>query len=142
MTKATSSKAKEAKAARLASAEGKAKTRRECSPIRVFTDEAERALIQGSADSAGLSLSAFLRHVGVGYPVRSIVDQKQIAELAKINADLGRLGGLLKLWLAGDPRLDPRRFPHIERTIAATLGQIESSQAVMRDVMDRIIASR
>jgi len=142
MAKAISAKAKEARAAPGAMAGAKAKTRRECPPIRVFADEAERALIQGSADTAGLSLSAFLRNVGVGYPVRSIVDQKQVAELAKINADLGRLGGLLKLWLAGDPRLDPRRFPHIERTIAATLGQIESSQAVMRDVMDKIIASR
>jgi hypothetical protein len=142
MAKATRTKAKGTTTAVPAPVEAKAKSRRECSPLRVVVNEAERALIQGSADTAGLSLSAFLRNVGVGYPVRSIVDQKQVAELAKINADLGRLGGLLKLWLAGDPRLDPRRFPHIERTIAATLGQIESSQAVMRDVMDQIIASR
>ncbi|MBD8872875.1 conjugal transfer protein TraJ [Rhodanobacter sp. DHB23] len=118
------------------------KTRRDSTRIRVFVDEKERALIQANADVAGLSVSAFLRNVGVGYPVRSIVDLKQIAELAKINADLGRLGGLLKLWLTGDPRLDPRRFPHIDRTIAATLGQIEASQSAMRDVMDRILASR
>jgi len=120
----------------------RAKNRRDSTRIRVFVDEEERAFIQASAEVAGLSVSAFLRNVGIGYPVRSIVDLKQIAELAKINADLGRLGGLLKLWLAGDRRLDPRRFPHIDRTIAAALGQIEASQATMRDVMDRILASR
>ena len=135
-------KSKTARQKESAKAKADEKPRRECSPIRVVVNDAERALIKAGADEAGLSLSAFLRNVGVGYPVRSIVDQKQIAELAKINADLGRLGGLLKLWLAGDPRLDPRRFPHIDRTIAATLGQIEASQAVMRDVMDRILASR
>ena len=122
-----------------ASDEAKAKTRRECPHIRVLADEAEHAMIKAGAEATGLSMSAFLRHVGVGYPVRSIVDLRQVAELVKINADLGRLGGLLKLWLAGDPRLDPHRFPHIDRTIAATLTQIEASQARMRAVMDRII---
>lgn len=119
----------------------KGRTRRECPSIRVYANEGERALIKGGADATGLSMSSFLLNVGAGYPVRSIVDLKQVAALAKINADLGRLGGLLKLWLAGDPRLDPRRFPHIERTIAAALTQIETSQATMRGVMDKIISS-
>ena len=123
-------------------APSRAKTRRECSPIRVFVDESERALIHGSATATGLSLSAYLRNVGLGFPVRSIVDQQQIAVLARINADLGRLGGLLKLWLAGDPRLDVHRYPHIEETIVATLSQIGARQATMRQVMDQILAAR
>ena len=123
------------------SEEAKAKTRRECPHIRVLADEAEHAMIKAGAEATGLSMSAFLRHVGVGYPVRSIVDLRQVAELAKINADLGRLGGLLKLWLAGDPRLDPRRFPHIDRTIVATLTQIEAGHTKMLEIMDRIINS-
>jgi hypothetical protein len=32
-------------------------------------------------------------------PIKSILDQNSIADLAKVNADQGRLGGLLKLWL-------------------------------------------
>jgi hypothetical protein len=36
--------------------------------------------------------------------VRGIVDHKQVEELARINGDLGRLGGLLKLWLTNDAR--------------------------------------
>ena len=36
----------------------------------------------------------------MGYQVDSIVDIKQVNELSRVNADLGRLGGLLKLWLA------------------------------------------
>lgn len=40
----------------------------------------------------------------MGYQVESIVDIEQVVELSRVNADLGRLGGLLKLWLANDPR--------------------------------------
>lgn len=116
--------------------------RRDLSPIRVVASEAERAAIKAGADKAGLSLSAFLRNVGCGYPVRSVIDQKQVAELSKINADLGRLGGLLKLWLASDPRVDQRRFPQIEQTIVATLGKIEASQDEFRVLIDRILAMR
>ncbi len=33
-------------------------------------------------------------------PIRSVVDLKAVADLAKVDGDLGRVGGLLKLWLA------------------------------------------
>lgn len=32
-------------------------------------------------------------------PIRSVVDLKAVADLAKVNGDLGRAAGLLKLWL-------------------------------------------
>ena len=57
----------------------------------------------------------------MGYPIRSIVDHHQVEELVKINGDLGRLGGLLKLWLSnGKPA------PGIDaRTIRETLKKID-----------------
>jgi hypothetical protein len=57
-------------------------------------------------------LSTFLLNVGIGYQVRGIVDNKQVEELARINGDLGRLGGLLKLWLTDDARLASVRRGH------------------------------
>lgn len=35
-----------------------------------------------------------------GYHIFGVMDYEQVCELARINGDLSRLGGLLKLWLA------------------------------------------
>jgi hypothetical protein len=48
-------------------------------------------------------MSTYLMRVGLGYPVKSVLDNKRVEELCRINGDLGRLGGLLKLWLTDDP---------------------------------------
>jgi hypothetical protein len=54
-----------------------------------------------------MSTSAYLRQVGLGMPIKSILDQNSIVDLAKVNADQGRLCGLLKLWLTNDEKLKP-----------------------------------
>jgi hypothetical protein len=58
--------------------------------------------------------------------------------LARINGDLGRLGGLLKLWLTDDPRT--ARFG--ESTIRAVLARIEDTQSKMHEVMRAVVLSR
>ncbi|MCV5003580.1 CopG family transcriptional regulator, partial [Escherichia coli] len=52
------------------------------------------------AAQAGLSLSAYLLAAGLNHPIRSVLDLRAVAELGKVNGDLGRVAGLLKLWLA------------------------------------------
>lgn len=79
-------------------------TRKGSTPIKVYCLPEERALIEKNAAAAGLSLSAFLLAVGQGYEVKGITDYERVRELARINGDLGRLGGLLKLWLSDDVR--------------------------------------
>ena len=49
-----------------------------------------------SSQRAGLSLSEFARRVCLGQRIESREDQQARRELLKVNADLGRLGGLLK----------------------------------------------
>ncbi len=66
-------------------------------PLKVWVNAAERARIEAQAEAAGLSVSAYLRSVGLGYQPRSVVDLEAVERLAKVNADLGRLGGLLEL---------------------------------------------
>ena len=65
--------------------------------LQVVVDGRERQLIQARAKEAGLSVSAYLRTLGLGKPVRPVLDQ------ARVNGDQGRLGGLLKLWLVDRP---------------------------------------
>jgi hypothetical protein len=113
----------------------KKKTRKESPPIKVYCLPEERVQIEANAKAAGMSLSAFLLTVGQGYKVTGIVDFEQVRELARINGDLGRLGGLLKLWLTNDRRT--AQFG--EATIRALLSRIESTQDEMGQVMKSVV---
>ena len=70
-------------------------------PLKVFVSERERADIETRAAATGLSVSAYLRNLGLGFQPHSTLDQEAILALLKVNADQGRLGGLFKLWLSG-----------------------------------------
>ena len=109
--------------------------RKDYQPIKVYCFPDERESIEQQARSTGLSKSSYLLRVGMGYPIRSIVDNHQVEELVKINGDLGRLGGLLKLWLSnGKPA------PGIDaRTIRETLKKIDGAQDHMLALMQKVL---
>lgn len=113
---------------------GKA-TRKGSPPIKVYCLPDERRQIEASARATGLSLSTYLLNVGMGYQVRGVVDNKQVEELARINGDLGWLGGLLKLWLTNDERT--AQFG--ESSIRAVLSRIEATQDQMVEVMRTVV---
>jgi hypothetical protein len=104
--------------------------------VPVFPEE--QTEIARQATQAGMSVARYLREVGQGYAIKGIVDLEQVRELARINGDLGRLGGLLKLWLTDDVRT--RRFG--EATILALLGRIEATQDEMGQVMKAVVRPR
>lgn len=64
----------------------------------------EYAEIQSKAGAFGLSFPQYLRDCAMDRPIRSKVDFLAVRELSQTRADLGRLGGLLKLWLTGEHR--------------------------------------
>ena len=74
-------------------------TRKGSTPIKVYCLPEEKQQIEANAAVTGLSASTYLLKVGLGYRVRGILDHHRVEDLARINGDLGRLGGLLKLWL-------------------------------------------
>ena len=104
--------------------------------VPVFPDE--KNLIEEQAQRAGMSVARFLREVGQGYRIGGVVDYEQVRELARINGDLGRLGGLLKLWLTNDERT--AQFG--EATIRAVLSRIEATQDQMGQVMMNVVKPR
>ena len=67
-------------------------------PIRV--SEFELNTLKNKAKSYGVNTSMYLRNLGVNYPVKSIVNREDVLALIKTNGDLGKLGGLFKLWLS------------------------------------------
>ena len=113
-------------------------TRKGSPPIKVYCLPEERRQIEANANTAGLSLSTYLLKVGSGCQMHSIIDHKQVEELARINGDLGRLGGLLKLWLTDDERT--AQFG--KATIRAVLARIEATQNQMIDLINRVITPK
>lgn len=106
--------------------------------LRVPVLPDEKALIEAQAQRAGMSVARFLREVGQGYRIGGVVDYEQVRELARINGDLGRLGGLLKLWLTNDERT--AQFG--EATLRAVLARIEATQDEMGQVMMKVVMPR
>ena len=101
--------------------------------LRVVVSASERARIEERAKIASLSVSAYLRAAGLNQPIRSVLDHDAIRELAKVNRDQGRLGGLLKLWLMeragqGTPAVEVRRL--FERIVEI--------QAQLADIAGRV----
>lgn len=113
-------------------------TRKGSPPLKVYCLPEERAQIEANAQAAGLSVARFLREVGQGYRVNSVVDYAQVRELARINGDLGRLGGLLKLWLTDDARTAQVGAG----TLRALLAKIEATQDELAEVMLRVVRPR
>jgi hypothetical protein len=69
-------------------------------PLKAVVSDIERVGIEMWAAAAGLSVFAYLRNLGLGYKPHSTLDHQAILSLVKVDADQGRLGGLLKLWLS------------------------------------------
>lgn len=103
--------------------------------LRVPVLPAEEAQIKRLAAAAGLPVAAYLRKVGLGYRLQGILDHRRVEELARINGDLGRLGGLLKLWLTNDERT----AAFGEATIRAVLAKIADTQDEMHAVMRAVV---
>jgi hypothetical protein len=114
--------------------DNKAPTRK-ARQLRVPVLPCEAVEIRRLASAAGLPVATYLRNVGLGYRLRGILDNQRVEELARINGDLGRLGGLLKLWLTDDPRT--ARFG--ETTILAVLSKIEDTQLEMQRIMRDVV---
>lgn len=106
--------------------------------LRVPVEPEEEKVIKEQSDKCGLSIAEYLRKLGLGFEPTSIIDNQKVNELAKINGDLGRLGGLLKLWLSDD-----RRAAHFDKkAINALLKELEQTRTQMTDIMMKVIKSK
>ncbi|WP_441344185.1 conjugal transfer transcriptional regulator TraJ, partial [Pseudomonas aeruginosa] len=113
-------------------------TRKGSTPIKVYCLPDERAAIEANAQAAGMSTSAYLLAVGQGYQVKGVTDFENVRDLVRVNGDLGRLGGLLKLWLTDDPRT--ARFG--DDTIRALLARIEATQDKISTIAESVVRPR
>ena len=94
------------------------------------------------ARSVGMSVASYLRAVGAGYQPRAVVDRDRIDEMLRINGDLGRLSGLLKLWLTNDAKLDQFDSGQIRPAILAALRRIDENQAELSSGVRQTLRNR
>lgn len=95
--------------------------------LRVVVNAGEKSEIEAAAGNCCTSVSSYLRSLGLGYVPPSKIDQSHILELAKVNGDQGRLGGLLKMWLTNEERQEESVSAQVRRI----LEQIDEVQRIL-----------
>jgi hypothetical protein len=97
--------------------------------------------IKEKASNTGLTSSAYLRNLGMNYPIKSVVDQRALSELVKCKADLGRLGGLFKLWLDGENgkwnNLGDRRYEDISDLVDDLIAKENQLLKIAEKLLER-----
>ena len=93
--------------------------------VRVSIDEWES--ISAVASQCDMSVPSFLRCLGLGYQPTSTIDHQAVVELANLHGDIGRVGGLLKLWLSNEERVGFANHLNIPDIIA----QLKETQKVI-----------
>lgn len=110
-------------------------TRRATTNFRVLVTPEERAVVRAAARQCGLSVSAYLRNLALAYSPASVVEVEQIRNLLAVNADLKRLGGLLKMWLSDRTKYNETQMMSVGRL----LEKIEDAQARLSAMTDEVL---
>jgi len=105
--------------------------------LKVWVTPDERAEIPNRAAESRLSTSAYLRAAGLNHPIRSVLDLNAVADLVRVNGDLGRAAGLLKLWLT-----EKRGLGAHPVDVEALMKDLRALQAEMRQIMGRAVRGK
>lgn len=79
-------------------------TRQRTKHIMVRVSPDEKAEIEQAASRCDMKAPTYLRELGLGYVPKSTVDIQAFEKLAQLHGDIGRVGGLLKMWLGDSSR--------------------------------------
>jgi len=113
-------------------------TRKNSPSIRVHCLPQEKLNIETLAKNCNLSAAALLRNLAAGYQPKSILDANVAIELIKISGDLGRLGGLLKMFLTDDERLNLAGKDQTKMFIHGLLQDIKATQTLLFETAKKV----
>jgi hypothetical protein len=68
--------------------------------LKAYLTPEEYLQVKTQAKNCGVSISDYAKRLLCGLPIKTSIDHDRVLELLKASADLGRLGGLLKLGLS------------------------------------------
>lgn len=83
--------------------------------VRVSPDE--KLEIKRIASQCDLKPAAYLRELGLGYVPKSTIDAQAVEKLAHLHGDIGRVGGLLKMWLSDNSKSNFGRHLNIPEMV-------------------------
>lgn len=109
------------------------------STIKMYLNPKEKARIAQGAKGCGMSLSRYARTLALGDAPVTSTDLNEMNKVMKIAADLGRLGGLLKMTLTNDERLNDMGREMGVATIDGTLVDIRATQAKLLELVDVVL---
>jgi len=107
--------------------------------IKIYLKPNEKKRIAQEARECGMAMSAYARTLALGDRLVSIPELKEMEHVMKVNADLGRLGGLLKMTLTNDERLNDMGREMGMVTIDATLVDIRATCAKLLAIVDIVL---
>ncbi len=110
--------------------------------IKVYMAPEEKARIVANAGACGQSLSAYVRALSIGHTPMPRADLSGLAEVFRIHADLGRLGGLLKMLLTNDERLNDMGRDMAGATIDGVLVDLRFAMAGLKAAIERLLGVR
>lgn len=105
--------------------------------VQVRCTPAEKAALKDRAEAFGISVGELCRQAIFSAVPKSKTDQSAIQQLADTRADLGRLGGLLKGWLAGSFS-QPVPGLKTPTEVVTLLRQIDAGQHAVLDAVKRL----
>lgn len=115
----------------------RSESRKKTELIQVRATPQEKSDLKERAAQFRVSVGELCRRAIFGTVPKSHVDQAAITELAAMRADLGRLGGLLKGWLAGSfDRPAPSLKSHSD--VVQLLREIEAAQKKVVEAAQRV----
>ncbi len=98
--------------------------------LRSYVTEKEYEQIVDLSEKVSLSVSELTRRLLLGHEVQSKEDRHVFLDLLKVNADLGRIGGLLKFWLS-----DSKKSAGHSDDVRGILRQVEENQKAMQELI-------
>ncbi len=107
--------------------------------FKVYVTPEEKTRIAANARASRLSMSAYARALALGERPPAAVDMDAVKKLIKVSADIGRLGGLLKMLLTNDERLEDIGREMGRATIDGTLVDIRRTQAGLADLVNAFV---
>lgn len=115
----------------------RSESRKKTMLIQVRTTPAEKERLQNCAAAFGISMGELCRQTLFGAKPKSKTDQDAIAELAVTRADLGRLGGLVKGYLAGSFSVGTPS-PQTQADVVKLLHEVEAAQKIVVDAVKKV----
>ena len=107
--------------------------------VKVYVTPEQKARIAANAGACGRSVSAYVRTLATGQMPTPRADLSGLADVFKLHADLGRLGGLMKMLFTNDERLNDMGRDMAVAAIDGVLVDIRLAMAGLKEAVEAFL---